>query len=157
LQIPANIAEPYALMIAGKWEEAAAIWQGLGVPYHRALALSAGSIDAQREALTILEQLGAGPLAALVRHRLRELGVQGIPRRPRASTLENPAGLTAREIQVLGLLVKGHTNNELARRLHISAKTVDHHVSAILQKLEVRSRTEAVAAALGLGIVKPAD
>jgi DNA-binding CsgD family transcriptional regulator/tetratricopeptide (TPR) repeat protein len=157
LTIPANIAEPYALMIAGKWEEAAAAWQELGAPYHRALALSAGSIDAQREALTILEQLGAGPLAALVRHRLRELGVHGIPRGPRSSTRENPAGLTAREIQVLGLLVKGHTNNELARRLHISAKTVDHHVSAILQKLEVRSRTEAVAAALGLGIVRAAD
>jgi DNA-binding NarL/FixJ family response regulator len=52
--------------------------------------------------------------------------------------------------------VQGHTNTELARRLHIAAKTVDHHVSSILEKLEVRSRTEAVAAAFGLGIVRAA-
>jgi DNA-binding NarL/FixJ family response regulator len=67
-----------------------------------------------------------------------------------------PAGLTSREVQVLSLLVHGHTNTELARRLHISAKTIDHHVSSILEKLEVRSRTEAVAAAFGLGIIKAA-
>jgi len=67
-----------------------------------------------------------------------------------------PAGLTSREVQVLNLLVHGHTNTELARRLHLSPKTVDHHVSAILEKLQVRSRTEAVAAAFGLGIVKAA-
>jgi len=91
-----------------------------------------------------------------VRHRLRELGVRGIPRGPRASTRGNPAGLTSREVQVLTLLVQGHTTAELARRLHISAKTIDHHVSSILEKLEVRSRTEAVAAAFGLGIIKAA-
>jgi DNA-binding CsgD family transcriptional regulator/tetratricopeptide (TPR) repeat protein len=155
--LPTKIAEPYAFMIAGQWQAASVAWQKIGAPYHRALALSTGSTEAQREALAILEQLGAGPLAARVRQRLRELGVQGIPRGPRASTRGNPAGLTAREVQVLALLIKGHTNSELARRLHISAKTVDHHVSAILQKLEVRSRTEAVAAALGLGIVRPAE
>ncbi len=58
---------------------------------------------------------------------------------------------------MLRLLVGGHTNAELARRLHLSAKTVDHHVSSILEKLEVHSRTEAVAAAFGLGIVKAAE
>jgi DNA-binding NarL/FixJ family response regulator len=109
-----------------------------------------------RESLAILEQLGAGPLAAIVRQRLRELGVRGIPRGPRASTRENPTGLTSREVQVLTLLVQGHANTELAHRLHLSAKTVNHHVSWILQKLDVHSRTEAVAAAFGLGIVKPA-
>jgi DNA-binding NarL/FixJ family response regulator len=102
----------------------------------------------------ILEQLGPGPLATVVRQRLRTLGVRGIPRGPRASTRGNPAGLTTREVDVLRLLVHGHTNAELARRLHVSAKTVDHHVSSILSKLEARSRTEAVAAAFGLGIVK---
>jgi len=58
---------------------------------------------------------------------------------------------------VLTLLVKGHTNTELAQRLHVSTRTVDHHVSSILEKLEVRSRTEAVAAAFGLGIIAPAN
>ena len=148
------IAQPYALMVRGDWQGAAAIWHTLGMPYHRALALADGPEEALREALDILEKLGAGPLGAIVRQRLRERGVRGIPRGPRSSTRENPAGLTSREVQVLSLLVKGHTNTELARRLHVSARTVDHHVSSILEKLEVRSRTEAVAAAFGLGLVK---
>jgi DNA-binding CsgD family transcriptional regulator/tetratricopeptide (TPR) repeat protein len=148
------IAEPYRLMIDGDWQGAADAWLSLGAPYERALALAHGPEEALRESLLILEQLGAGPLAAIVRQRLRELGVRGIPRGPRASTRKNPAGLTSREVQVLRLLVRGHTNSELAHRLHISAKTVDHHVSSILDKLDVRSRTEAVAAAFGLGILK---
>jgi len=155
LHVPSDIAEPYALMIAGDWQSAAAAWQELQMPYERALALAEGPEDALRESLGILESLGAGPLGAIVRQRLRELGVRGIPRGPRPSTRENPAGLTSREVQVLTLLVRGHTNTELASKLHVSIRTVDHHVSSILEKLDVRSRTEAVAAAFGLGIVKP--
>ena len=97
--------------------------------------------------------LGPGPLAAMARLRLRKLGVRGVPRGPRAATRSNPAGLTQREVQVLRLLVSGYTNPQLARKLHLSAKTIDHHVSSILEKLDVRTRTEAVAAAFGLGIV----
>jgi ATP/maltotriose-dependent transcriptional regulator MalT len=155
-EICAPLAEPYRLMLSAEWEGAAAAWERLGSPYERALALADGPEEALREALSILESLEAGPLAAIVRQRLRERGVRGIPRGPRASTRENPAGLTAREVQVLRLLVQGHTNAELAHRLHISAKTVDHHVSSILEKLDVRSRTEAAAAAFGLGLVKAA-
>ena len=92
-------------------------------------------------------------MAGIVRQRLRKLGVRGVPRGPRQATRSNPAGLTQREVQVLRLLVSGNTNPQLARRLHLSARTVDHHVSSILEKLDVRSRTEAVAAALGLGIL----
>jgi len=154
LDLPAFVAEPYALMIAGDWEGAAAAWKQVRMPYERALALADGPEEALRESLTILEQLGAGPLAAIVRQRLRGLGVRGIPSGPRASTRENPAGLTSREVQVLTLLVHGHTNTELAHRMHVSTKTVEHHISSILEKLEVHSRTEAVAAAFGLGIVK---
>ena len=123
-------------------------------PVPKRCALSDGPEQALRESLAILEQLGAGPLTTIVRQRLRGLGARGIPRGPRASTRENPAGLTSREVQVLTLLVHGHTNAELAHRMHVSAKTVEHHVSSILEKLEVHSRTEAVAAAFGLGIVK---
>jgi DNA-binding NarL/FixJ family response regulator len=54
-----------------------------------------------------------------------------------------PAGLTARELKVLALLGEGLRNADLAAHLHISEKTVDHHVSAILAKLGVRSRREA--------------
>jgi DNA-binding CsgD family transcriptional regulator/tetratricopeptide (TPR) repeat protein len=152
--IPDDIAEPYRLMIAGEWLAASSAWERIGMPYERALALAEGPEEALRESLTILEQLGAGPLTAIVRQRLRVLGARGIPRGPRASTRENPAGLTSREVQVLTLLVHGHTNAELAHRMHVSTKTVEHHVSSILEKLEVHSRTEAVAAAFGLGIVK---
>jgi DNA-binding NarL/FixJ family response regulator len=127
------------------------------MPYEHALALADGPEEALRESIAILESLGAGPLAAIVRRRLRELGVQAIPRGPRASTRGNPAGLTSREVEVLRLLVLGHTNTELAHRLHVAPKTVDHHVSSILAKLEVHSRTEAVAAAFGLGIAKAAE
>jgi ATP/maltotriose-dependent transcriptional regulator MalT len=157
MKLAGDVAEPYALMIEGDWEAAAAAWNALALPYERALALADGPEEALIESLTILEQLGAGPLQAIVRQRLRDLGVRGLPRGPRASTRAHPAGLTSREMQVLNLLVHGHTNSELARRLHVSPKTIDHHVSAILEKLQVRSRTEAVAAAFGLGIVKAAQ
>ncbi len=151
-ELPPTVAPPFTLMIAGDWRAAAAAWKDLGIPYERALALADGPEAALREALEILEPLGAGPLATIVRQRLRDLGVQSIPRGPRDSTRANPKGLTVREVQVLRLLVKGHTNSELARQLHVTTKTVDHHVSSILAKLDVRSRTEAVAAAFGLGI-----
>ena len=63
------------------------------------------------------------------------------------------AGLTARELDVLALLGEGLRNADIAGRLHISEKTVDHHVSAILAKLGVRSRQEATRAAAARGIV----
>ena len=151
-ELPPSVARPFGLMIAGDWRAAAAAWKELGMPYECALALADGPEAALREALVLLEPLGAGPLAAIVRQRLRSLGVHGIPRGPRGSTRANPKGLTVREVQVLRLLVQGHTNTELARQLHVTPKTVDHHVSSILAKLDVRSRTEAAAAAFGLGI-----
>ena len=123
------------------------------MPYEQALALAEGPEAALREALAIVDRLGAGPLAAIVRRRLRDLGAQSIPRGPNDTTRANPAGLTSKEIEVLTLMSEGSTNAELARRLHRSIKTVDHHVSAILGKLGVRSRTEAVAAAFTLGIL----
>jgi DNA-binding CsgD family transcriptional regulator len=153
--IPIDIAEPYRLLIMGKWREAASIWAEMGMPYEQALALAEGPEDALRDALAILDRLGAGPLAAYVRRRLREIGARGVPRGPNETTRANPAGLTAKEIEVLALLAEGSSNAQLARRLHRSTKTVDHHVSAILGKLGVRSRTEAVAAAFALGVIAP--
>ena len=78
-----------------------------------------------------------------------------MPRGPRPRTRENPAGLTARELEVLALLAEGLRNAQIAKRLVVSEKTVDHHVSAILRKLDVRSRGEAGAKAARLGLARP--
>ncbi len=147
-QHPADIAEPYALEISGDWRGAAGVWRDLGCPYERAtvLALYGDELE-QREALSIFERLGAGPAAQMVRKTMRERGVRGVPRGSRASTRDNPLGLTRREAEILALLSEGLRNAAIARRLFVSTKTVDHHVSAILAKLDVPSRAEAVAMA----------
>lgn len=149
------IAEPYAHQIAGNWRAAADLWKEIGCPYEEAVALSDGDEAAQREALSIFEKLGAEPAADKLRQRLRATGVRGIPRGPRQSTVENPAGLTSRQMEVLSLLSEGCINAEIAERLFISAKTVDHHVSAILAKLDARTRAEAVSIALQSDLIKP--
>jgi DNA-binding NarL/FixJ family response regulator len=74
-------------------------------------------------------------------------------RGPRPTTLANPAHLTARELEVTGLLTDGLRNDEIARRLYISPKTVDHHVSAVLRKLGVPSRHHVGRAARELGVI----
>ena len=85
---------------------------------------------------------------------MRSDGVKKIPRGKRLSTRSNAAQLTSRELDVLQLLQTGMQNKEIAERLFISAKTVDHHISAILQKLNVSTRAKAVNEALTLRILK---
>jgi DNA-binding NarL/FixJ family response regulator len=95
-------------------------------------------------------------MAAVVARRLRAAGVRNIPRGPRPTTRARPAGLTAREVEIVALLAAGLRNPEIAQRLYVSAKTVDHHVSSILAKLGVRSRAEVVREAIRLDLV-PGD
>ena len=123
-------------------------------PYERAvLRAESGSAEAALEALQVLDDLGAAPAANMVRRRLKDLGVQRIPRGAQASTRSNPAGLTRRQLDVLELLADGLTNAEIADRLVVSVRTVDHHVSAILGKLGAQTRREAAAAADHLGLL----
>ena len=137
---------------AGTGPCAADRWRELGFPYHAACALGeTGQVDDLRSALAELTRLGTWPAAAAVRQRLRELGVRDQTRGPRAATRNNPANLTDREMQVLALVAEGLRNAEIAERLYISAKTVDHHVSAILAKLGARNRGEAAKLAASLG------
>jgi DNA-binding CsgD family transcriptional regulator len=149
VELGAGVDPHHALEIQGDYAAAAARWAATGCPYEAALALAdTGDEDAQREAFDELQRLGAVAAA----ERLRRTGVRGLPRGPRRTTRANPSSLTTREIEVLQLLTEGLRNSEIADRLVVSERTVHHHVSAILRKLEAGTRTEAVARARALGI-----
>jgi DNA-binding CsgD family transcriptional regulator len=151
----ARVGVPYALQAAGDWAGAAQAWRELGCPYEMALALAEVDDSERRlDALRELQRCGAWPAAELLARRLREGGVRDLPRRPRRATRVNPAQLTERQLDVLDLLADGLRNADIAARLHISPKTVDHHVSAILAKVGVESRQDAARWARELGVTK---
>jgi DNA-binding CsgD family transcriptional regulator len=152
---PAGIAEPFALHLSGNLAAARAAWIEVGCPYEAALALAdADDGDSIRHGIEELRTLGAGPAAAIAARRLRERGERGLPRGPRRTTRMNPAGLTRRELEVLLLVAEGLRNGEIAERLYLSERTVDHHVSAVLRKLSVRTRGHASSEATRLGLTR---
>jgi DNA-binding CsgD family transcriptional regulator/tetratricopeptide (TPR) repeat protein len=154
---------------------AAEAWDKLEWPYDAALArwreaeahLAAGdrqaATTAASSALATARRLGAGWLEGEVeglcaRARLQLEGVAASPIREEqagqevATADEEPFGLTPRERQVLTLVSEGRTNREIGDTLYMAEKTASVHVSRILSKLGVRSRTEAAAVAHRLGM-----
>src|SRR4051794_7390712 len=150
------------------WAVAVARWERLGRPYRAAQArrreaeaqLAAGEREAAaataHDALEAARAIGADWLASEVegfalRARLR---LDSEPEEPSAAEADDdPFGLTARERQVLALLAAGRTNREIGAELYMAEKTASVHVSRILSKLDVRSRTEAAALAHRVGLV----
>ena len=134
-------------------ETALAAFVHAGIPYRTAqtrllLAQVLGHADREvaaaeaRAALSVFEDLGAGRDADAAAALLRELGVRAARTGPK-----NVGRLTKREQEVLALLGEGFSNPEIADRLFLSRKTVEHHVARILSKLGLRGRAEAAALA----------
>src|SRR5579884_948055 len=152
IEPPPGAPDAVALELAGDWRGAIAAWRELEAPYEAALAALPGDERAAREAMATLRRLNADVSArAFVRARSAFGGK--LPRGPRRTTLSHPAGLTRREQEVLEALATGATNAAIAAALHLSERTVAHHVSAVLGKLEAGSRTAAVERARAPGLL----
>jgi DNA-binding NarL/FixJ family response regulator len=141
---PDGAIRPFALQMAGDWEGASTEWAEHGYLYEAAMALlDSPNVEDVRSAVETFDRLGAVAAREVAGQRLRQLGAV-VPRGPRKATRANPAGLTMREVEVLGMVERGLTDPEIAQALFISTRTVNHHVSSALTKLGVGSRKEAV-------------
>jgi DNA-binding NarL/FixJ family response regulator len=134
--------------------KSAAIWEALGCSYQQALVLFEGREIQKRKAISIVQNLNANAVYQKMKFEMRASGIKRIPRGILKSTQSNPSLLTTREIDVLHLLKEGLQNKEIASKLFISAKTVEHHISSILFKLDVNSRSKAVREAVRLEIIE---
>ncbi len=153
--LPQWVTGPFALQVRGKPALAAQAWRRLGFTYELARALAeCGDVARLREAHRLFSDLGGRPAALEAAGQLRGLGARGVPRGPRRASASNPANLTGRELQVLGLLALGLRNAEIAERNRVSPRTVENQVSSVLSKLSATTRTGAVAEARRLGLFK---
>ena len=124
----------------------------------------------QEEVISAVLQVigGESPLnSALLNQPAKQPGGEQNKERPRGGlpsegSKESPespprfaAGLTGREIEVVGLVAQGHTNREIAQKLVLSSGTVKVHVQRIIRKLCVSDRNQAAARAMELGLVSP--
>ncbi|HVC78348.1 MAG TPA: LuxR C-terminal-related transcriptional regulator [Candidatus Micrarchaeaceae archaeon] len=153
--ITMELAEPWRRELAGEPRAAAEAWGALGCRYEASMAILWARADESdaREAVDQLQRIGARQAAAVATRRLRERGIRRIPRGAQPTTLVNPAHLTRRELEVLSLLAQGLSNAEIAARLFVSTKTVEHHVGSVLAKLHARGRVGAIAEARRLGLL----
>lgn len=144
---------PHAAMMERDWRAAADAFGAAGWPHDRALLLSlSDSQESLCEAVEIARVLGARPLEQRISRRMRDVGFP-VPRGPLPSTRTNPAHLTDRQLEVLALVREGRGNADIAAVLHLSRRTVEHHVAGIFTKLGVATRAEAVARTADLGLV----
>ena len=147
-----ELPEPYQLELAGDYLAAAELWMSLGIPYNAALSLihtdEQQAAEALPRAYRILDSIGAKATIAMVRDKAERFGILSkLPRArrgPYRKTRQHPAGLTAKEQEVLAHLVGGATNQDIAEVLSRSQRTVENHVSSILSKLNVANRMEAM-------------
>ncbi len=140
----AQIATAREAEIRAETEAAAREWNRLGQPYEAALALMSKP-DCLAQAVAMLDELGAKPAAALTREMAKQNGISlkaAAKRGPYGAARRHPLGLTSREAEVFDLLVQGHSNTVIAKRLKRSPRTVEHHVSALLGKLNASSRMD---------------
>jgi predicted ATPase/DNA-binding CsgD family transcriptional regulator len=147
-------AAPFLSQIAGDWPAAAAQWRELGCPFEEARALADGDVPARTQALVTFDALGAHTMAAELRRHMRGAGIRRVPRGPNTATRGELFGLTPRQAEVLALLVQDMSNSEIATRLSLTPKTVEHHVMAVLAKLDVHTRKAAVALARQRGFIR---
>ncbi|MFE2872694.1 ATP-binding protein [Embleya sp. NPDC059259] len=147
----------------GSWADAVAAWRAIEQPYALADALLGSAADAlttgdresatayAREGHRLADRLGAHPLRVqfeqLARRGRLNLTPEPGPAAPESVDARGRLGLTAREFEVLALVAQGLGNRPIAERLFIATKTAGAHVSNILAKLDVGSRTEAAALA----------
>ncbi|MBI1401184.1 AAA family ATPase [Hyphomonas sp.] len=140
-----DLPEPFRRELDGDFEGAAAAWQALSMPYAAALArLQSPDGATLSVGVRELEAIGAQAAAATGRRRAAELGLsRALPRSRRGSysaARDHPLGLTRREQDVLALIVKGYSNREISEALKRSPRTVEHHVSSVLAKLNAQNR-----------------
>lgn len=136
------LAAPHQAADRGDVHEAHRLWTERGCPYEAALALLDGTEIEAREALAQLVALGADGATQAVRRQLTAAGARGLARGPYGHVRSDPLGLTRREREVAELLAAGLSNPDIAARVHRSERTVAHHVSAVLGKLALSSRTQ---------------
>lgn len=140
-----GIPGPAGMEWDGRVAEAFQSWEERGYPIEAAVTKAMLPDADLEEVIYGLSRLGADGVIRGLRRELQRRGVTRIPRGQRKTTRQNPSGLTERQAEVLSLMVSGLSNAAIAEELFISEKTASHHVSAVLAKLNVPNRLQAVA------------
>jgi DNA-binding CsgD family transcriptional regulator/tetratricopeptide (TPR) repeat protein len=158
-EIDAHVGRTSDADTAPRWAHAASLWTELGRAYDaawcRVFEAECAARDGERaratkaleQARAVADRLGAVPLGERIRTAARRWRIDGVARAKRA------AGLTSRELEVVGLLAEGLTNAQIAERLYMSPKTASVHVSHVIAKLGVANRTQAAAVAHRKGLL----